>query len=158
MHEATAATESPKKFNIFHERHVWKSSHVKKCCSSAEHSMIAASHPEQEPRVMRKAIRQSVYSRRGRQADPKETATDFWITHYPPNLIQRFRRHFGVRVQKPQNIAACGFGPDIHLFGSTTLTAPDNLIATALRQLIGAVGARAIDDNNFRATCSLAQI
>ena len=36
--------------------------------------------------------------------------------------------------------------------------APDNLIAEALRQLVGAVSARAIDDNNFRPTGSLAQI
>jgi hypothetical protein len=87
MHEATAAAESPKKFHVFHERHVWKSPGGNKRCSPAEHSMIAASHPEQESRVMRKAIRQSVYSRRGWQADPKKTATDFWIAHYATNLI-----------------------------------------------------------------------
>jgi hypothetical protein len=158
IHDATAAAKSPKKFHIFHERHVWKSPRVSKRCSSAEHSMIAASHPEQESRVMRKAIRQSVYSRRGRQADSKETATAFWIAHYPPNLIQRFQRHFGVGVQKPQNIAACCIDSGIHLFGTAALAAPDNLIAEGLRQLIGAVSARAIDDNNFRPTCSLAQI
>jgi len=120
--------------------------------------MIAASHPEQEPCVMRKTVRQSVYGRRGRQADPKETATDFWITHDAANLIQRFQRHFGVGMQKPQNIAACGFGSDIHLFRTAALAAPDNLIAEALRQLVGAVSARAIDDNNFRPVGSLAQI
>ncbi len=107
---------------------------------------------------MRKAVRQSVYSRRGRQADPKETATDFWIAHYAPNLIQRFQRHFGVRMQKPKNIAACGIGSDVHLFGTAALAAPDNLIAEALRQLVGAISAPAIDDNNFRPTGSLAQI
>ena len=67
---------------------------------------------------MRKAVRQSVYGRRGRQADPKETATHFWIAHYTRNLIQRFQRHFGVRMQKPQNIAACGTGSDVHLPGA----------------------------------------
>jgi hypothetical protein len=158
MHDATAAAKSPKKFHIFHERHVWKSPRVNKRTPPAEHSMIAASHPEQESCVMRKAIRQSVYSRRGRQADPKKTATDFWIAHYPLNLIQRFQRHFGVCVQKPQNIAACGVGSGIHLFGTAALAASDNLIAEALRQLVGAVSARAIDDNNFRPTGSLAQI
>jgi hypothetical protein len=158
MHVATAAAKSPKKFHIFHERHVWKSPRVNKRCSSAEHSMIAASHPEQEPCVMRKAVRQSVYGRRGRQADPKETATDFWTAHYPPNLIQRFQRHFGVCMEKPENIAACGIGSDIHLFRTAALAAPDNLIAEALRELVGAVSARAIDDNNFRPTGSLAQI
>jgi hypothetical protein len=154
----TAAAKSPKKFHIFHERHVWKSPSVNKRCSAAEHSMIAASHPEQEPCVMRKAVRQSVYGRRGRQADPKETATDFWIAHYSPNLIQRFQRHFGVGMQKPQNIAACGIGSDVHLFRAAALVAPDDLIAEVFRELVGAVGARAIDDNNFRPTGSLAQI
>jgi hypothetical protein len=158
MHDATAAAKSPKKLHIFHERHVWKSPRVNKRCSSAEHSMIAASHPEQESRVMRKAIRQSVHGRRGRQADPKETATDFWIAHYPPNLIQRLQRHFGVGMQKPQNIAACGIGADVHLFRTAARAAPDNVIAEALRQSVGAVSARTIDDNNFRPTGSLAQI
>ena len=107
---------------------------------------------------MRKAVRQPVYGRRGRQADSKETATDFWMAHYPPNFIQRFQRHFGVGMQKPQNIAACGIGSDVHLFRTAALAAPDNLIAEALCQLVGAVSARAIDDNNFRSTSSLAQI
>ena len=107
---------------------------------------------------MRKAVRQSVYGRRGRQADPKETATDFWIAHYPPNLIQRFQRHFRVGMQKPQDIAACGIGSDVHLFRTAALAASDNLIAEALRQLVGAVSARAIDDNNFRSRRSLAQM
>jgi hypothetical protein len=87
MHDATTAAESPKEFHIFHKRHVWKSPYLNKCCSSAEHPMIATSHPEQKSRVMRKAICQSVYSRRGRQADPKKAATDFWIAHYSFNLI-----------------------------------------------------------------------
>ena len=107
---------------------------------------------------MRKAVRQSVYDRRGRQADPKEAATDFWIAHYPPNLIQRFQRHFGVCMQEPQNIAACRIGSDVHLPGTAARAAPYNVIAEALRQLVGAVSARAIDDNNFRPPCSLAQI
>jgi hypothetical protein len=158
MHDATAVAKSPKKFHIFHERHVWKSPSVNKRCSSAEHSMIAASHPEQEPCVMRKAVRQSVYGRRGRQADPKETATDFWIAHYPPNLIQRSQRHFGVGMQKPQNIAACGIGSDVHLFRTAALAAANNLIAEAFRQLGGAVSARAVCHNNFGFRRSLAQM
>ena len=107
---------------------------------------------------MRKAVRQPVDDRRGRQADPEETATDFWIAHYALNLIQRLERNFGVGMQKPQNIAAGGIGSDVHLFRTAALAAPDNLIAEALRQLVGAVSARAIDDNNFRPTGSLAQI
>ena len=107
---------------------------------------------------MRKTVRQSIDSWRGRQADPEETATNFWIVHYAPNLIQRFQRNFGVRMQEPENIAACGVGSDIHLFRTAPLAGPDHLIAEALRQLIGAVSARTIDDNNFRPTGPLPQI
>jgi hypothetical protein len=46
VQDATAPAKSPKKFHIFHERHVWKSPSVNKRRSSAENSMIAASHPE----------------------------------------------------------------------------------------------------------------
>lgn len=158
MHDPTAAAKSPEEFHIFHERHVWKSPSVNKCCSPAEHSMIAASHSEQKSRVMRKPVRQSVYSRRGRQSDPKETGTDFWIAHYASNLIQRFQRHFGVCMQKPQNIATCRVGSDVHLFGTAAFAASDNLIAEVLRQSIGAVSACAIDDNNFRTPGSFAQV
>jgi hypothetical protein len=156
MHDATTAAKSPEKFHIFHERHVWKSTSVNKRISPAKNSMIAASHSEQKPCVMRKAVRQPVYGRRGRQTDPEETATHFRIAHYARNLIQRFQRHFGVRMQKPQNIAACGPGSDVHLFCTAAIVGSDNLIAEALRQLIGAVSARAIDDNNFRPAGSLA--
>jgi len=158
VHHATAAAKLPKKLHIFHKRHVWKSASVNKRCSPADNSVVAASHPKQEARVMRKAVRQSIYGRRLRQADPKETATDFWITHYAANLIQRFQRHFGVCMQKPENIAACRVGSGIHLFRPAALAAPDNLITQAMRQSVGAVGARAIDDNNFSPTGSLAQI
>ena len=57
-----------------------------------------------------------------------------------------------------ENIAACRVGSGIHLFRPAALAAPDNLITEAMRQSVGAVGARAIDDNNFRPTGSLAQI
>jgi hypothetical protein len=105
---------------------------------------------------MRKAVRQSVDGRRRRQADPEETATDCWIAHYARNLIQRFQRHFGVCMQKPQNIAACGVGSDIHLLRTAARAALYNMIAETFRQSVGAVSARAVDDNNFRTSGSLA--
>jgi hypothetical protein len=120
--------------------------------------MIATSHPEQEAGIMRKAVGQSVYGWRRRQADPKETATYFWITHYATNLIQRFQRHFGVCMQKPENITVGGFGSNIHLSRAAALTAADNLIAEIFSQSVGAVSARAIDDNDFRPAGSPPQI
>jgi len=107
---------------------------------------------------MRKTVRQSIYGRRGRQPDPKETATDFWIAHHATNLIQRFQRHFGVGVQKPENIAVRGIGSKIHLPGATALAASNNLVAESLRELIGTVGARTIDDNDFRSMGSVSQV
>jgi hypothetical protein len=107
---------------------------------------------------MRKAVRQSVYGRRGWQPDSKETATNFWIAHHAANLIQRFQRHSGVCVQKPENIAACGIGSGVHLLRAAALAASNNPIAEALGQLLGAVSASAINDNNFRPTGSLAQV
>jgi len=107
---------------------------------------------------MRKAVRQSVYGRRGRQADSEETATDCWIVHYARDLVQTLQRHFGVCMQKPKNIAACGVGSDIHLLRTAARAAAYNVIAEAFRQAIGAVSASPIDNNNFRTTGSLAQI
>ena len=107
---------------------------------------------------MRKPVRQAIHSRRGRQTDPEEAATDFWIAHYAPNLIQRFQRNFGVCMHKPENIAVCGVGSDVHLFRTAALAGSDNLITQLLRQLIGGVSARAIDDNDFRPAGSPPQI
>jgi len=107
---------------------------------------------------MCKAVRQSVHSGRRRQPDPKETATDFWIAHYAINLIQAFQRHFGIGVQKPEYLAARCIGSDVHLPGTAALAASNNLVAETLCQLIAPVGARAIDDNNFRPPGSLSQV
>jgi hypothetical protein len=156
-HHATAAAKSPKKFHIFHNRHVWKPAGINKRFASAENSVIAASHPQHKPRVMRKAVRQPVYGWRGRQTDPEETTTDFWIAHYARNLVQRFHRHFGVSVQKPENIAACCIGSKVHLFCTAAHAATNNPIAEAFRQPVGAVSASTINNNNFCPTGSLAQ-
>jgi hypothetical protein len=158
MHDATASVKSPKKFHIFHERHLGKCSSINKRCSPAENSMIAASHPKEKPSVMRKPIGQPVHSRLRWQANPKETATYCWITHYSRNLIQRFQRNFGVCMQKPENIAGCSLGSGVHLFRPAAFDALDHLIAKSFGQPIGAVSTRAVDDNNFRPTGALAQI
>jgi hypothetical protein len=155
MRDTAAVAKSPKKFRIFHERNIWKSPSRNKRRSPAENSMITTAHSEQKTRVMRKAVCQPVYRWGHRQADPKETTASVWIAHYAVNFIQTPQRHFGVRVQKPEDIAACTIGSYVHLFRTAAFTTSDKLIAEALRQTIGAVGARAIDDNNFSATSSL---
>jgi len=107
---------------------------------------------------MRKTVRQSVDGRHGRQTDPKKPATDFWITHYAINLIQRVHRHFGICVEKPENIAACGVSSDVHLLRAAALAASKDLIAEAMGQLLCAICARAIDDNDFRPRSPLSQV
>ena len=54
--------------------------------------------------------------------------------------------------------AVCGLRSDVHLFRTAALAGSDKLITQLLRQLIGGVSARAIDDNNFRPTGSFAQV
>ena len=106
---------------------------------------------------MRKAVGQSVNNRL-RQADSKETATDFGIGYDTVNLIQTPPWNLGVCVQEPENIAAGRARPGVHLFRTAALVAPDKVIAQPRRKLIRAVGARAIDHNDFRSTRSLAEM
>jgi hypothetical protein len=157
MHDAPARAKPAEKFHIFHKRHVWKSSNINKRFSPAEHSMIPASHPEQEPRIMRKAVRQSV-NNTSRQSDPEVTATDSSIPNYAANLIQTSHWHFGICMQEPENIAACCIRSGVHLYRTAALTAPDNLIAEPFRKLISAIGACTIDDNDFRSGRPVAQL
>jgi hypothetical protein len=61
-------------------------------------------------------------------------------------------------MQKPENITACRVGAGIHLFRTAALAAPDNSITEANRESFSAVSAHAVDDNNFGATGSFAQL
>src|SRR5439155_10256810 len=56
-HHATAATKPPKEFHVFHQRHLGKSANINKCSSPTEHSVIAASHSEQQAGIMRESVR-----------------------------------------------------------------------------------------------------
>jgi hypothetical protein len=153
--DVAIAVKSAKKFHVFHKRHIRKPSSIDKRRPPAENSMIAASHPEQESGVMRETVRQSV-NNTPRQADSKETATDFGIAQYAANLIQTSRWNLGVCMQEPENIATGRAGPGVHLCRTATFAAPNQLIAEPHRKPIRAVGACAIDNNNFCPTGSLA--
>jgi len=154
---AAAAAKPAKKFHIFHKRHIRKPSSFDERRPPAENPMIATSHPEQKPRIMRKAVRQSV-NNTSRQADPKVTATDSSIPDYTANFIQASRWHFGVCMQEPENIAAGRTGAGIHLYRTAAFAAPNELITESYRKLIRAVGACTIDHNDFRSRRSLAQM
>jgi hypothetical protein len=129
MHNATASAKSPKQFHIFHKRHIRKTPGSNKGASSTENSMVATAHLKQQSRIMCKAVGQSVYGRRGRQSDPEETTRYISVAHYPRDLIQGVRRHFGVCMQKPKDIAACDLCSGIHLSRTAAVLASDHLIA-----------------------------
>jgi hypothetical protein len=52
-------------------------------------------------------------------------------------------------VQEPENVPNCHAGPGIHLGRTATFAAADKLIAESDCEAIGAVGACAIDYNDF---------
>src|SRR5205814_397938 len=57
VYHAAVAMKPAKKFHIFHQRHRGKSTDINKRDSPAEDSVIATSHAEQDPCVMRQAVR-----------------------------------------------------------------------------------------------------
>jgi hypothetical protein len=105
---------------------------------------------------MREAVRQSINGG-SRQTNSEKTACDIRIIHDALDLLQTAPWNFGIDVDEPENVAARGPRTSVHLFRSTRL-AYDKLIAKALREIAGAVGASAIDDDHFSATRSLAQV
>src|ERR1700746_163596 len=56
-HHATAAAKPSEKFHTFHQRHPWNPANINKCSSPTEHSVIAASHSEQQACIMRESVR-----------------------------------------------------------------------------------------------------
>src|SRR3954468_15118956 len=106
---------------------------------------------------MRKAVGQSIHNRR-RQANTKESGTDCWIAHDARNLIQALRWHLGVRMEKPENLAARHMRACVHLYRTAAFAATKKVIAEACRKLVCAVDACTIDHNNFRSRRSLSQM
>jgi hypothetical protein len=156
MNNVTVTAKSAKKFHIFHERHFRKPANIDIHSSPAEDSMIAASHSEQDARIMRESVRQPINQASG-QANPKITAADSRILHCPVNLFQTSPRYFGVRVHKPKNVTASRGRAGIHLCCPTALTA-DKAIAKPGREPVRAVCASTIGYYDFSAARSLAQM
>jgi hypothetical protein len=118
--------------------------------------MVAAPHSQQDPGVMRENVGEPI-NPVARQANSKETACDFRIVHDALDLIQTTPRNFGIDVQKPKNVAVCDVAANVHLCCSIAF-AYDKLIATASREIGGAIRAFTICDNNLRSWRSLAQL
>src|SRR5205085_7292513 len=104
---------------------------------------------------MRKAVSKSIHNRR-RQANAKETGTDRWIPHYAVNLIQASLRHFRVCVKKPENAAASHTGTGVHLCRTAAFAGPNQLITEPGCKPMRAIGACAIDNNDFGSRCPFA--
>src|SRR5437879_13592057 len=106
--------------------------------------MVATSHSEQDPGIMRKAVRQSINGV-SRQTNSKKTSRDLRLIHDLLNLVQTSPRNSGIDMDKPKNVAMCGTCPSIHLHGPIGF-APDELIATAHTEVRCVIGASAVAD------------
>jgi hypothetical protein len=152
----TALPKQANEFHVFHQLHFRKAAHVDKHSSPAEYPVVATSHSQQDPGVMRKTVRQSI-NPASRQANSKVTASDLWINHDALHLIQTLPGHFGINMQKPKDVALRGTSANVHLCCSTAF-AHDNLIAKAPSEISRAIGASTICYNNLASRRSLAQL
>jgi len=118
--------------------------------------MVTTSHSQQDPGIMRKAVRKSINGA-SRQTNSKKTSRYLWVIHDLLDLVQTSPRNFGIDMDKPKNVAMCGTCPSIHLHGPIGFT-PDELIAKAHTEISCVIGASAVGDNNFRFCRSVPQM
>jgi hypothetical protein len=74
-----------KKFHVFHQWNLGKSADVSERASPTKNSVIAASHSEQNPCVMRKTVCQSIQGV-WRQSNPEKTSGDAPFSQYAGNF------------------------------------------------------------------------
>src|SRR5919204_6725416 len=118
--------------------------------------MIAAPHSQQDPRVMRKVVCQSI-NRVSRQANSEVTSNHLRIFYNTPNLIQTPPRNFGIDMHKPQHIATRNTCAYVHLRSSIG-SGPNELIAKARAEISCAIDASAVCHNNLRTWRSVTQV
>src|SRR5437667_11419137 len=106
--------------------------------------MVTTSHSQQDPGIMRKAVRQSINGA-SRHTNPKKTSRDFRVIHDLLDLVQTCPRNFGVDMDKPMNLVVCGTFLSIHLHGAIGFTLND-FSARTHSQLNDVIGSSAIDD------------
>src|SRR5436853_7412922 len=93
---ATATTQPSEKFHVFHQWHLREPADGEEIAASTKHPVIATAHPQHQPGVMRKLIRQPVNERRPRQPDAKKTAGDAWIGETRSDVIEAAWRYFEI--------------------------------------------------------------
>jgi hypothetical protein len=118
--------------------------------------MVATPHSQQDPGIMRKAVRQSINGA-SRQTNSKKTSRDLRVIHDLLDLVQTSPRNFGIDMDGPKDVAVRGTRANIHLYRSIAL-AYDNLIAKAGREISRAIGASAVGDNDLRFWRSVTQM
>jgi hypothetical protein len=153
----TAKTAEPsEKFYIFHQGHLWKSANIEEGSSPTEYSVIAASHPKQNPRIMSKVVGESVNYALW-EANSEVTANEIRIIHDAPNLIQTPTRNFGIDMNKPKDITVGDTRAGVNLPGTTAI-ALDQLITKSGGEPICPIGASAIRDDNLSSGRSTPQM
>ncbi len=149
--------ESPEKFDILHQRNLWKAADLGKNAAPAKYSVITAPHSEQDTCVMRKAVCQAINRRVRRQADSEKTAGHTRIDHNASDFIKTSPRHFCIRMEKPEKIAARRGGTGVHLDGSPMFT-QDHLVTEARGEIRSVIPASSVRDHDFRFRSALAQM
>jgi hypothetical protein len=156
VHDATVTPDPAKKFHVFHQRDFRKPANVSEDSSPAEYPVVATSHSQRNPGVVRKTIGQSVYQVL-RQANSKEPASDYRIVHNTLDLSQTSRRNFRIHMEKPKNVAVGSACTGVHLYPPIWL-ANNNLITKTAREISSAVEACPICDNDLSFRGSFAQV
>jgi hypothetical protein len=153
---ATVPPQPAKKFHVFHQWHFWKATNFQESSPSAEYPVVATSHSQQNPGVVRKAVRQSINWVLW-QANPEVTSDYIRVLQYARDFIQASLRDFGIDMYEPEHVAARSTRAHVHLHCPIGV-APNELIAKARAESRCAVRASAVGHNNLRFWCSVAQM
>lgn len=80
--------------------------------------MIAVAKPEEQARVMRETIGETINEIRTRDANTKKTPDHRWIVQNAGDFIDGIPRNRRVNVEKPKDISPGGAGSGVHLPGA----------------------------------------
>jgi hypothetical protein len=118
VYDATVTPDPTEKFHVFHQRDFRKAANINEDSSPAEYPVVATSHSQRNPCVVRKTIGQSVNQVLW-QANSKEPASDYRVAHNARNLVQTTARNFGINVNKPKNVAVGSVCSSVELLRAT---------------------------------------
>ena len=111
--------------------------------------MIAATHPQQNTRVMREFVGQPVDQSRTRQSDSEKSADHARFGQRAPDFVQTTFRHGKIDMQEPEDAATRDVRAGIHLRGPVRPRF-HNLGASFFHRFGRSIGASAVGHDNFR--------